>query len=83
MLLSLRSPGTHGHIHSEPQDSLGAETRVMLIQRLPELNIGFIEADPAETGFVSVYDFRQALYVNAAIDYETTMRVSKVTEPHK
>ena len=55
----------------------------MLIDRLPETVAAFHAADPTNTGFVSLYDFRQALYVDAAVDYATVMKVSKATKTDK
>jgi len=50
---------------------------MMLLDRAPFIAQAFRAADPAGAGFVSVYDFRQALYVDAVLDYDTVMKVSK------
>lgn len=50
---------------------------MMLLERAPFIAQALRAADPSGAGFVSVYDFRQALYVDAAIDYDTVMKVGK------
>ena len=50
--------GSHG-VHVEPQDTLPEGVRQKLLDRLEDLNRGFMLGDPQHTGFVSLYDFRQ------------------------
>lgn len=51
--------GSHG-VHVDPQDTLPEGLRQVLLDRLDDLNKGFMIGDPHHTGFVSLYDFRQA-----------------------
>lgn len=53
-------------------------TRKSVLQRQVEWEPAFHAADPGATGFVSLYDFRQVLYVDAALDYDTVMKLSQV-----
>jgi hypothetical protein len=61
-----------------PNDYLGEELRLSLIDRLPEIRTAFAKADPSNTGFISKYDFRQALYVDAGVSYADLMKIVKV-----